>query len=222
MRRLAIALFLCSFPLTVLFVAGQTNEKKEQNAALQKRTYILLTVTHQPHGLVVSSHDEINNLKDLQRVVAVMATREGELLESYPVLKNANCQCGEDCACVDCKCDKKKAAKQPALPKTFKLPRVSCDEDENEARSTTSLYEGRSPIHDHMDALLGVIEAKDEKEAERLFRKKWGEKYKTVNVTPYVGRPSPATPYYTKDDLGCYDNSPSKNNDRIPIQCDKE
>lgn len=134
---LLVVLAACLFLLTV--EPSPASEKK----APPKSTYILLTVSQRPEGLVISSHEEINNLKDLQRVVAVMASRYGELLEARRDAKGL-CPCGASCKCIncdcltqnpvdeDCLCGKKcRCPPGGCLKVSTKLPRVSCDEDEN-------------------------------------------------------------------------------------------
>jgi hypothetical protein len=90
-------------------------EQPATSTSTQKWTYVLLTIKEQPTGKVTKA-ETFETLGDLQSYVV-------------NVKPAPNCPCGEDCTCVDCKCEQRK----PVKPST-KLPQVSADEEINEAR----------------------------------------------------------------------------------------
>jgi len=79
-------IFLCFFSLSA-------SAQAPKESTPQKWTYILLVVKERPTGKVTES-ETFETLEDLKHFVANNA-------KAAP-----DCPCGEDCACVDCKCEK--------------------------------------------------------------------------------------------------------------------
>jgi len=87
----AMAVILVAL-MSLLCFSGSTMAQ-EPSTVKQKWTYVLLIVKDQPTGKVTQT-ETFETLTDLHRFLDIRSP-------SPP-----NCACGEDCTCVDCKCEK--------------------------------------------------------------------------------------------------------------------